>query len=219
MGRIDPRTGLLVGALGVAASAAGPRAACLALGLAGLGLAASARGWGALARRLWPVAGTGLALLLLWPLAPQAATGAALRAVAASLSVLAAGTTLEWPGAVAALQGWGAPRSLVAFLVVLARHLDTLARDARQAVLTVRLRGGGDRWANLPRATAALLARLLGAALARADRVAVALELRGFTGRLAPLPRWRPRLAETGLYLAGALLAAASLAEALAWKL
>ncbi len=217
MPEVDPRTALAVGTLGVAAAATGLRPAVVALALAALGLAWAAPGWPALGRRLLPVAGASLAVLIVWPLAPQAATATAVRALAASFSVLAAGAVVEWPRLVAALQGWGAGPSLVAFLVIAARHVETLGDEARQALVALRLRGALDRRANLPRATAALLACLLGSALGRADHVARALELRGFEGRLAPLPAWRPQRGEAGHYAAAALLLGVTLAEAVAW--
>ena len=47
--------------------------------------------------------------------------------------------------------------------------------------------------------------------------MARALELRGFDGRLAALPPWRPRSGETVYYVAAALLLGATVAETLAW--
>jgi cobalt/nickel transport system permease protein len=107
---------------------------------------------------------------------------------------------LEWPTAIAELQRVGLPRAAVAFLSLLARHVEVLAEDARSVVSVLKARGAFDRKTNMPRAVTVLLSRLLALAWQRADRVADAMALRGFDGRLPPNAEWRPRLREARLY-------------------
>ena len=106
----------------------------------------------------------------------------------------AAGVT--WSAAIAELQQLGLPRTGVAFLALVARHVEVLAEDARSTVAVLKVRGAFDRKAQTPRAPSVLLSRLLVLAWFRADRVADAMALRGFDGRLPPNPPWRSRRAE-----------------------
>ena len=141
-------------------------------------------------------------LLVLLPFAPRAVTDVALRGLAASLTLVLLTSGVPWPAAIAELQHLGLPRAMVAFLALLARHVEVLAGDARSVVAVLKVRGALDRKANLPRAVAVLLSRLLALAWWRADRVADAMALRGFEGRLPPSPEWRPRRREARQYAA-----------------
>jgi energy-coupling factor transporter transmembrane protein EcfT len=188
---------------------AGARAAAWGIGLLALWIALAVPGARRLAWRLLPLF-SGLAILvLLLPFAPQAAGSALLRGAA---TAAAGGVAI-----VAALASAGAPRTLVAFLLVLARHAAGVREEAARAFRALTLRGGWDRWSRRPRAMAALLASVLDAALARADRTAEALALRGFEGRLPPLPRLDVAAQGPHLAAAAALLGVALL-EALAWS-
>jgi energy-coupling factor transporter transmembrane protein EcfT len=196
---------------------AGARAAAWGIGLLALWIALAVPGARRLAWRLLPLF-SGLAILvLLLPFAPQAAGSALLRGAATSLAVAGATAAAGGVAIVAALASAGAPRTLVAFLLVLARHAAGVREEAARAFRALTLRGGWDRWSRRPRAMAALLASVLDAALARADRTAEALALRGFEGRLPPLPRLDVAAQGPHLAAAAALLGVALL-EALAWS-
>lgn len=161
--------------------------------------------------RLLPLL-SGLSILaLLLPFAPHAAGAALVRGTAVSLAV--AGATLAAGGVAitSALAGAGAPRTAVAFLLVLARHAAGVRAESVRAFRALELRGGWDRLSGRPRAAAVLLASVLSAALVRADRTAEALALRGFAGRLPPLPKFDlvgqlPHLATAVCLLATGLL-------------
>lgn len=161
--------------------------------------------------RLLPLL-SGLSILaLLLPFAPHAAGAVLVRGTATSLAV--AGATLATGGVAitSALAGAGAPRTVVAFLLVLARHAGGVREEAARAFRALELRGGWDRGSGRPRAAAVLLASVLSAALARADRTAEALALRGFAGRLPPLPKFDvveqlPHLATAAFLLVAGLL-------------
>jgi len=202
-----PRTFIALLAASLAASFAGPHSAVVALLCAAIAAPPSARGLGLRALALVGSLGT---LLIVLPFAPRAVTDVALRGVAASLALVFFGSSLPWPAAVAELQRFGLPRAAVAFLTLLARHVEVLAEDARSVVAVLKVRGAFER-RSMPRSVVVLLSRLLALAWERADRVADAMALRGFDGRLPPNPAWRPRLHEVRQYgLALVMVAAAT---------
>lgn len=206
----DPRSALAVALCGGGAGMVGPRAAAGAIVGLLLWLVFAVPGARRSAWRLLPLL-SGLSILaLLLPFAPRAAGAALVRGTAISLAV--AGATLAAAGAAitSALAGAGAPPH--------GRGIPARPRSPRRR----SPRGGRSRlpraraawrvgpWVGRPRAAAVLLASVLGAALARADRTAEALALRGFAGRLPPLPKFDvveqlPHLA-TAAFLAAGLL-------------
>jgi len=208
---VHPRTALALAAAGVGASLAGWRSAVIVLVCLSAFLLSTAP------RRiipgLVPLLGAFLALVVLLPFAPKAVVTVAARGVAASLSLVTAAWSTTWPATLGDLSGLGLPRTTVAFLALLARHVETVGETAQRTVAALQLRGAFDRWKHVPRAVGVLLGRLLFLAFARADRVADALALRGFEGRLAPPDPWRPRLGEARHYAAILVLVAAVLWE------
>jgi energy-coupling factor transporter transmembrane protein EcfT len=208
---VHPRTAFALAAAGVGASLAGWRSAVVVLVCLCLFLLSTA------SRRivlgLAPLLGAFLALLVLLPFAPKAVVTVAVRGVAASLSLVTAAWSTTWPATLGDLAGLGLPRTAVAFLALLARHLETMRETAQRTGAALQLRGAFDRWTHVPRAVSVLLGRLLFLAFARADRVADAMALRGFEGRLAPPRPWRPRLGEARHYAAILVLVAAMLWE------
>jgi energy-coupling factor transporter transmembrane protein EcfT len=141
-----------------------------------------------------------------------------LRGLAVSAATVVLGAAASWSRLVAVLQGLGLPRTALAFFVILGRHAAGMSDEVRRAHHALATRGGYDRTRNLGRSTAALLARVVDRALRRADHVAHALELRGFQGRVAGLPRWRPRVAELPHYALALALGAAAVFEAGPWS-
>jgi cobalt/nickel transport system permease protein len=152
-------------------------------------------------------------LLILLPFAPRSVTDIALRGLAASLTLVLLASGLAWPTAIAELQSLGLWRAAVAFLSLLARHVEVLTEDAQSVVAVLKLRGAFDRRASLPRAVTVLLSRLLALAWQRADRVADAMALRGFDGRLPPNAEWRPRLCDARQYAVTLVVLAATVWE------
>ena len=215
----DARTALLVSLLGVAAALASSRGALIALGAVILETLVAGAAWRALALRLIPLASGFALFLLLLPLAPGPVLDVSLKGLAVAVAGVVLGAIVRWIDVVATLQGLGMPPAAVAFLVILGRHAEGVTAEARQAHLALATRGGFDRLSTLGRSSAILVARVLDRALHRADRVAWALELRGFRGRVAGLPRWRPRLSEAPFYAIALGLAAVAITEAGLWRL
>ena len=177
----------------LAASVVGWRSAIIAMFcVAAAGLPMPRR----LGLRALSLVGSLAALLIVLPFAPRAVADVALRGVAASLTLVLLTSGMPWPSAIAELQQLGLPRAVVAFLALLARHVEVLTEDARSVVAVLKVRGAFDRKANMPRAIGVLLSRLLALAWLRADRVADAMALRGFEGRLPPNAPWRLRPCE-----------------------
>ena len=212
--RPDPRTLLLYGVAASASAVSGPVPAAGVLLLSG-GLAAFT---GLPGRRLFRLAGSFALLLVLVPFAPGAAARAILQGFAVSVAVVVAVSAARWDRLLAVLQALGAGRHAVAFLAIALAHLSAAGRDARRALDALRLRGafGGAR--TLARGTSLLLARELHRALERADRTADALALRGFSGRVPPLPRWAPGAADLVPAAAALLAIALALGSRLPWS-
>ncbi|MCZ7651680.1 MAG: hypothetical protein M5U13_11180 [Thermoanaerobaculia bacterium] len=188
-----PRTALAVGVAGVAAGLAGPRGAVTALAVMALWAALLCARGRALGVRLLPLL-SGFALFaLLLPWAPEAGARTIVRGLAVSLAVVLATAAAGASRLTAELAAAGLPAGAVAFLVVLERHAGEVRAEAVRAMRALALRGGLDRLAGLGRAVGALLAAVVGHGLGRADRVAAALALRGFHGRLPPPEPWRAR--------------------------
>lgn len=216
--RCDPRTALAVSALAAAAGLSGVRSAGVSVVAVLLWLGVACGDRRALARRLAPLAMAFALLLVFLPIAPGAVAATVLRGAAVAVATVAASIMVPRTATLATLQGMGTPRSMIAFLLVLGCHAETVAHRARRTWLVLLLRGGWDRPREFARSVAILLSALLGVALDRADRAAQCLALRGFEGWLPPLPQWRPRVAEAAHYaLALALLLAVSW-EVATWR-
>jgi energy-coupling factor transporter transmembrane protein EcfT len=212
--RTDPSTSLVFGLAAALAGAAGVWSALAAL----VGIAAWAA-WTrvpmrALGWRLVPVV-TGFAgFAIAAPFAPRVTAEVVLRGFATSAALVAVSTAVPWTRAVGVVQALHAPRALVAFLAILARHLVTLRDEAVQLQRTMLVRGAFGPGGRV-RGVKVLLARLLPVALARADRVADALALRGFEGRLPQGTPWRPGRPDLAVGALSLLVAGAALAEVL----
>jgi hypothetical protein len=212
--RPDPRSALLFGLAASVAALSGPVPAAFALLLAAA-LAAAARLGVA---RFLPLAGSFAFLLVLVPVAPGAAARAALQGLAISVAVVVAVSLARWDRLVAVAQGVGAGRGAVAFLAVTFSQLEAAGRDARRSVDALLLRGAFRGARGLGRGSALLLARELRGALARADRTAEALSLRGFEGRVPPPPPFRPGRADAACAAAALLAAAGAAGSLLTWS-
>jgi energy-coupling factor transporter transmembrane protein EcfT len=206
-----PRTSLALAAAGLLASLVGWRSAVVALAcLALLGPSLAPR----LGMVLLSLAGSSLWVLILLPFAPQSVVDVAVRGLAASLTLVLVTAGVTWSRAVAELQQLGLPRTGVAFLALVARHVEVLVEAARRAVDVLKVRGALDRKAQIPGAVSVLLSRLLVLAWLRADRVADAMTLRGFDGRLPANPPWSPCWREIRSYALAALMVAVAAWEA-----
>ncbi|MCC6901140.1 MAG: hypothetical protein IT377_19360 [Polyangiaceae bacterium] len=195
---------LLVLATGIATAplASAPSRVALAVLLVALALSTRPRiGW--LARRLGPAL---LALgALLVPLAiadPDRALLVALRAVGAAFAASCLASTLSLGELGPALRGLGVPRSLSGAVHALLWQLEHVASEGRRLVLARRLRGA-------TRFGPEVLAQLLVRTSARAERVDLAMRLRGADGAPAG-----PRLGASGVLSA---LAALTVVTALHW--
>ena len=191
MARSDPRTSLLFGGVAAVSAAAGIWPAVAAL----VGTAVWAA-WErvrprALAWRLLPLVAGFAGFAIAAPFAPRETVAVVLRGFAVSVVVVAVAGVVPWTRAVGVLQVVRAPRALIAFLAIVARHLVTVRDEAEQLRRTMLLRGAFGSGARL-RSIRVLLGRLIPLALARADRVADALTLRGFEGRIPAAGPWRP---------------------------
>jgi cobalt/nickel transport system permease protein len=188
--RTEPRTSLVFGLAAALAGAAGVWSALVAL----LGIVIwavwtripmRALGW-----RLAPVVAGFAGFAIAAPFAPRATAEVVLRGFATSAALVAVSAAVPWTRAVGVLQALHAPRALVAFLAILASHLVTVRDEAEQLRRTMLLRGAFGPGGKV-RGVKVLLGRLLPLAMARADRVADALTLRGFEGRLPEAGPWR----------------------------
>ncbi len=197
MRRLDARMALVF-ALTASASALSGLLPAIGVLILSAGLAAAS---GFPLNRLLPLAGSFAFFLLLIPLAPGPAVEAVVEGLAISSAVVVSISSARWDRLVATLQGVGVGRHAVAFLSITLSHLDAAGRDARVAFDALLLRGGFRGARGFGRSTSLLLARTLRRAFERADRTAEALELRGFAGRVPPLPALR---AEHGNLAAGA---------------
>ena len=213
LGRPDPRTALAYGVAASASALTGPLPAGGVLVLSALLAWATRTSW----RRLLPLVGSFGLLLVLLPLSPGPFARVIVKGLAVSFTVVVAVSAARWDRLVAALQGFGLGRAPVAFVSIVLSHLEDAGRDAAGAVDALRLRGGFRGLRGLGRSTPLLLARTLRRAFERADRTADALALRGFSGRLPPLPRYRPGRADL-LPAAASLAALVAAFGSLAWN-
>jgi len=204
----QPLTLLALAAAGVVAGLAGWESALVTLAcVAATGLLAPRR----LGVRAVALAGGAFTVLMVLPFAPRAVADVSLRGVAVSLALVCPASAMSWSAAIAEIQGLGLPRAAVAFLALLARHVELLFQDARTVVAVLKVRGAFDSWANLTRGVTVLLSRLMALAWLRADRVADSMALRGFDGRLPPNSPWRPNVGEARQYaLALVMMASAT---------
>lgn len=209
----DARTALLLSLVSAAAALSSLRGALIALVALGLAALAARVDPRALALRLVPLLSGLAVLLVLLPLAPRPVLDVGVRGFAVGTAVVVLVAVVAWSDVIGALQGAGAPPSAVAFLVILARHSEGLAEETRHAYAALATRGGFDRPSNLGRSSGILVARILDRAFLRADRVAWALELRGFRGRVASLSRWQPRVSDAPYYAITVVLGVVAIVE------
>lgn len=214
MRRPDARMAVLFAltASGAALSGLLPAVGVLLLG-AGLA-AATGFSW----KLLLPLAGSFAFLLILAPFAPGAALTAVVKGLAISFAVVVSISSTRWDRLAAAFQGLGAGRHAVAFLSITLSHLGVAGRDAGVAFEALQLRGGFRGTRGLGRSTSLLLARTLRRAFERADRTAEALELRGFTGRVPPLPPFRAANGDLAAGVASLLALALAVGSRLPWS-
>ncbi len=205
--RPQPLTLLVLATSGVVAGLAGWESALVTLAcIAATGLLAPRR----LGIRAVALAGGAFTVLMVLPFAPRAVANVSLRGVAVSLALVCPASTMSWSAAIAEIQGLGLPRAAVAFLALLARHVELLFQDARTVVAVLKVRGAFDSWANLTRGVTVLLSRLMALAWLRADRVADSMALRGFDGRLPPNSSWRPNVGEVRQYVLALVMMASA---------
>ena len=213
MTRPDARTAIFFGVTAAVSALAGPIPAAgvilLSAGLAAL----TGVSW----KRFLPLAGSFALFLLLVPFAPGPVARVVLQGLGVSLAIVVSVSTARWDRLVAALQALGAGRAAVAFVAITLSHLDAAGRDARVAFDALQLRGGFLGVRGLGRSTPLLLARSMRRAFERADRTAEALELRGFAGRVPPLPAFRAGAADV-VAEGASLLAIALAAGSVAWN-
>ena len=87
-------------------------------------------------------------------------------------------STTPLPSILAALERFRVPRGLLAATSLVYRYLWVLTQETRRLLLARRLRGSGAPW----RSGAAILSTLFSRSLARAERIEIALRLRGTDG-------------------------------------
>ena len=214
MTRPDARTALLFGVAAAASALTGPIPAAGVI-LLSAGLAAvTGFSW----KRLVPLAGSFAFFLLLVPFAPGPVARAVLQGLGVSLAIVVSVSAARWDRLVAALQALGAGRAAVAFVAITLSHLDAAGRDARVAFDALQLRGGFRGVRGLGRSTPLLLARSMRRAFERADRTAEALELRGFAGRVPPLPAFRAGPADLAAGAGSLLAVALAVGSRLSWS-
>jgi cobalt/nickel transport system permease protein len=229
---VDPRLRLaaVVAACGVAVSASSPRTplalflfACAGLRLQGLSTRAILS---SLTRIAW-VFGLAVALKLTctpgepvfagapFPLdriTREGASGSAhlaIRIMAASTLLRGLSVAVQPAEIEAALLGLGVPRALVELLAFARRFTQVLARTAATAWSAAALRSGFARARTTARSVGVVAGVVMLRMLDRTERVATAMRLRGYRGKLA-LPA-RPHTAP-GANLAFAAFAGAALA-------
>lgn len=176
-------------------------ASSAAIAVASAGLLVS--DWLGLGRRL--LLATPMLAALLLPLAAGGAAeragltaGRALAALTCAMSMFSLVHERELSGA---LRGLGLPAALGAVLSAMLRQASQVRREGRRLVLARRLRGASGGWVS-----ARVLAALLDRTRQRADRVDLALRLRGADqGQQRPQP---PKRADVPLLLMSALVAA-----------
>ena len=178
----SPAARVLTGALLVAAIATTPVGSTRALAISAFlvlaTLVASQPRLGVLARRALPAALLIAALVLPLVLSGQTAQALGLGARAAlavtvALAVFASVTLEELPGALRAL---AVPRALCAVVETMLRQLGSVEDEGRRIVLARKLRGARG-WGVGPEVLSALLVRTS----ARAERVELAMRLRGYS--------------------------------------
>lgn len=206
-----------MGTLGVMSGLAGPRGAAVTLVAMALWALLLRREQAEFGVRLLPLlSGFGIFVLLL-PFAPAAGARTLLRGLAVSFAVVLATAAAGASRLTTELAAAGLPPGGVAFLLVLERHAEEVRAETVRAMRALTLRGGLDRLSGLGQAVGVLLTAVVGHGLGRADRVAAALALRGFAGRLPPPAPWER--AGQGRHLALLLPLAAGLAwEVWAWS-
>ena len=213
LGRPDARTALSYGFVSFASAFAGPIPAGGVLVLTVLLAWATRTSW----KRIWPLLGSCGLFVVLVPLSPGPVARVMLTGSAVSFAVVVAVSSVRWDHLVAALQGFRLGHAPIAYISLVLAHLDDAGVDAAGAVDALRLRGGFRGLRGIGRSTPFLLARTLRRAFERADRTADALDLRGFSGRLPPLERYRPGRADILLAVASVAALITAIAS-LAWS-
>jgi cobalt/nickel transport system permease protein len=213
--RAAPQAALASGGLLALSAASGVRGAWATLACCAVWAVLGELPFRRLLLRLAPAALGVSFLVLAAPFAPGRAAGLALQGFCVAAALLLSGAQVPWPVALGLLQALRAPRELIAFLAVLARHLAAVETEVLVRARAIALRGGFGGVRSLARSTQVLLARVFPSLLDRADRVAAALELRGFEGRLPAPPPWRLSRRDVPLLALGAVGAAAFALEAL----
>jgi energy-coupling factor transporter transmembrane protein EcfT len=205
--RPQPLTLLVLATSGVVAGLAGWESALVTLAcIAATGLLAPRR----LGIRAVALAGGAFTVLIVLPFAPRAVANVSIRGVAVSLALVCPASAMSWSAAIAEIQRFGLPRAAVAFLALLARHIELLLEDARAVVAVLKVRGAFDHRANLTRGVVVLLSRLMALAWLRADRLADSMAVRGFDGRLPPNSPWRPQVGEARPYVLALVMMASA---------
>ncbi|WP_437571085.1 CbiQ family ECF transporter T component [Sorangium sp. So ce542] len=233
---VDPRLrlGAAVAACCVAAGARSPWTPAALLAVACAALALQGMTAGAVLRAFAPAAWLGgvaaaLALALTpgepllagapFPLDTIARDGAH-RAAAIAARVLAAAAVLRWLSSAAApaeieaaLAGLGAPAALVELLALARRFAGVLQRAADSAWSAAALRGGFARPGAAARSAGAVAGVVALRTLERSEHAAVAMQLRGYRGKL-PVADRRPSAPADNLAFAALTLAALGLSVA-----
>jgi energy-coupling factor transporter transmembrane protein EcfT len=173
----------------------------------GLGVAAAATACVLVATRpsgRWLVRALGLALLPLgavvlplWLTDAELGARITTRALCVAVATLAFASTQKPHELGAALRGLGVPRSLSAVVATLTRQAARLVPEGRRLLLARELRGARTWWVGPD-----VMAHLLVRTTRRAERVALAAELRGAS---AGVPRPAPMSGADG-WILGAVL-------------
>ncbi|WP_437635779.1 CbiQ family ECF transporter T component [Sorangium sp. So ce854] len=233
---VDPRLrlGAAVAACCLAAGARSPwtpaallAVACAALRLQGVTAGGILRAFapaawiGGLAAALALALTPGEPLLAGAPPPLDAVTGeGAVRAATIGARVLAAAAVLRWlsraaaPAEIeAALAGLGAPAALVELLALARRFAGALQRAGGSAFSAAALRGGFSRPAAAARSAGAIAGVVALRALERSEHAAVAMQLRGYNGKL-PVADRRPSAPAANVAFAAAAALALTLCAA-----
>ncbi|WP_437725026.1 CbiQ family ECF transporter T component [Sorangium sp. So ce861] len=233
---VDPRLrlGAAVAACCVAAGARSPWTPAALLAVACAALALQGVTAGAVLRAFAPAAWLGgLAAVLALALTPgepllagapfpldAIARDGARRAASIAARVLAAAAVLRWLSSAAApaeieaaLAGLGAPAALVELLALARRFAGVLQRAADSAWSAAALRGGFARPGAAARSAGAVAGVVALRTLERSEHAAVAMQLRGYRGKL-PVADRRPSAPAANLAFAAVALAALGLSVA-----
>lgn len=141
-----------------------------------------------------------------WATDPSTALVAFQRGLGGTAAMLLLALTARLPELLRVLRSLGLPAAVCDIGLGMFRMLFVLASERRRMQTALTLRGGTRDLRSRWRGVVALTVGLLGRALARADRMDRALQLRSPAGLLAVVPQHAPLSAE-GLVAAGAIVA------------